>query len=77
MPAFGPGCVKTHEESILHLSNGGVSDERIYSRRRSPPSDLVPERLDEYIAEDNAVRGINVFLDDLDESGQSRLLQER
>ncbi len=41
LAANGPGCVKTREASILHLSNGGVCDERIYSRRRSPPSDVV------------------------------------
>jgi transposase len=30
---------------------------------------LFPEQLDDYIAEDNAVRVIDVFLDDLDLSG--------
>ncbi len=30
---------------------------------------LFPERLDEYIAEDSAVRVIDVFIDDLDISG--------
>ena len=30
---------------------------------------LFPERLDEYIAEDNAVRVIDVFVDELDLSG--------
>jgi transposase len=30
---------------------------------------LFPERLDDYIAEDNAVRVIDVFLDSLDLSG--------
>jgi transposase len=30
---------------------------------------LFPERLDDYVAEDNAVRVIDVFLDDLDLSG--------
>ena len=30
---------------------------------------LFPERLDDYIAEDSAVRVIDVFLDDLDLSG--------
>lgn len=30
---------------------------------------LVPERLDDYIAEDSAVRVIDVFIDDLDLSG--------
>ena len=30
---------------------------------------LFPERLDDYVAEDSAVRVIDVFLDDLDLSG--------
>ena len=30
---------------------------------------LFPERLDEYVAEDNPVRVIDVFIDDLDVSG--------
>ena len=30
---------------------------------------LFPERLDDYVAEDNSVRVIDVFLDDLDLSG--------
>jgi transposase len=34
---------------------------------------LFPERLDDYIAEDGAVRVIDVFIDDLDISG----LQDR
>ena len=32
-------------------------------------STLFPERLDDYIAEDNAVRVIDVFIDELDLSG--------
>ena len=31
---------------------------------------LFPERLDDYVAEDSAVRVIDVFLDDLDLSGE-------
>jgi len=32
-------------------------------------STLFPERLDDYIAEDNAVRVVDVFVDELDLSG--------
>ena len=32
-------------------------------------STLFPERVDDYIAEDNAVRVIDVFIDELDLSG--------
>ena len=32
---------------------------------------LFPERLDDYVAEDNAVRVIDIFIDDLDISGLS------
>jgi hypothetical protein len=35
---------------------------------------LFPERLDDYVAEDSAVRVIDVFLDDLDLSGPFLLL---
>lgn len=46
----------------------GAHDEAIY-RRRSSQSTLFPEHLDDYIAEDNPVRVIDVFVEELDLNG--------
>ena len=39
------------------------------SRRRPRPGVLLPEFLDDYVAEDNPVRAIDVFVDELDLRG--------
>src|SRR6202158_5016347 len=70
------GCVKTRKlpkrKDFLHCSIGFVRDgsmKRFIEGEDRNQVTLLPECLDDYIAEDNPVRVIDVFIDELDLTG--------
>jgi transposase len=75
MSAFGPGCVKTpsseYYEAMLYLlhcycNRGEETMKRFVEGENRMQSTLFPEQLDDYISEDNPVRVIDVFVDEMD-----------
>ena len=65
--ALGPDCVKTilNDISSSDLAED-LDDTRFVVGDDRSQSTLFPERLDDYLGEDNPVRAIDVFVDELD-----------
>ena len=70
---LGPGCVKTFvfllSDRISSLISGEVVMKRFIEGVDQSQGALFPERLEDYISDDNPVRVIDVFVDELDLGG--------
>ena len=65
--AIDPDCVKTALDDMIFLRFGREdSMTRFVVGDDRSQSTLFPERLDDYLGEDNPVRAIDVFVDELD-----------
>src|SRR5258705_5764487 len=67
MSVPGPDCVKTSPNDMIHLPEDSMTRFVVGDDRSQ--STLFPERLEDYLAEDNPVRAIDVFVDELDLAG--------
>src|SRR5215472_249732 len=66
MAAMGPGCVKT-PNLVLSLSGlWGTGMKRFVEGQDRSQLILLPECLDDYVGEDNPVRIVDAFIDELD-----------
>lgn len=61
--ALGPGCVKT--PVIVEIVAGAIMKRFIEGEARTQVT-LLPECLDDYVTEENSVRVVDVFVDELD-----------
>lgn len=69
MSAFGPGCVKTWLVLLLSCRRQayrGQSTKRFIQGEHRGQCTLLPESLDDYVADTNPVRVVDVFVDELD-----------
>lgn len=72
MSAFDPACVKTaFDDMILQRFGRRIRWRALSLAITASQSTLFPERLDDYLDEDNSVRAIDVFVDELDLAGLS------
>ena len=69
MSTYGRGCVKTLQQLKSCFPVGKHDMSGFIQGEDRTQGTLFPERLDDYVAEDNPVRVIDVFIDDLDISG--------
>ena len=78
--AFDPGCVKTQSVlESLEVDFGGLAMTRFIEGEDRNQITLFPERLEDYVGEDNPVRVVDAFVDHLElgELGFSRVVPRR
>ena len=66
---MGPGCVKTPKQSRILITSLGDGMKRFVEGEDRRQSLLLPDSLDDYVTQDNPVRVVEVFIEELDLGG--------